>query len=161
LSTTVLPAANAEGAGVRAQPRVVELVRPAGVVEEPRGHQGNVDVAALLDGLAVVEALRHRELAGALLHEAGDPEQVLAAVPARHLRPDLVVRAACGRHGGIDIRLRPRRDGGDVGLVRRRDRRERRSPALDELAADEQAVLLAEVQDRARLRRGGVLQKGH
>ena len=105
LSTTVLPAASAgaifhasissgkfhgmtcaatpRARGLGAEPGVVELVGPAGVVEEPGRDERHVDVAALLDRLAVVEALGDGELAGALLHEPGDAEQVLAAVARR------------------------------------------------------------------------------
>ena len=133
LSTTVLPAASAgaifhasissgkfhgmtcaatpSGRGSAPRPGVVELVGPAGVVEEPRGDERDVDVARLLDRLAVVERLGDGELAGALLHEARDAEQVLAAVAAGHLRPD-----PCRRRGA-----RPRPRG------RRRPRSPRRS----------------------------------
>ena len=55
---------DAERARVRAEAGVVELVGPAGVVEEPRGDEGHVDVARLLDGLAVVEATRRRRARG-------------------------------------------------------------------------------------------------
>ena len=104
LSTTVLPAARAgaifqasissgkfqgmtwaatpSGRGSGPKPGVAELVGPAGVVEEVGGHQGDVDVAALADGLAVVDRLEHRQLAGPLLHQAGQPVQVLAPVAA-------------------------------------------------------------------------------
>ena len=79
LSTTVLPAASAgrdlprqhqqrevprdhlggdaERLRVRAEARVLELVGPAGVVEELRCRQRDVDIAGLLDRLAVVEGL--------------------------------------------------------------------------------------------------------
>ena len=49
---------DAERARVRAEARVLELVGPAGVVEEVRRDQRDVDVARLLDRLAVVEASR-------------------------------------------------------------------------------------------------------
>ncbi len=67
--------------------RVLELVGPAGVVEEVRGRERQVDVARLLDRLAAVQALEHRELAAALGQDARDPEQVLRALAARQLRP--------------------------------------------------------------------------
>jgi hypothetical protein len=67
---------------------VVELVGPARVVEEPGRHQRDVDVARLADRLAVVERLEHRQLAGALLQDAGDPEEVLAALPGRMFDQD-------------------------------------------------------------------------
>ena len=109
LSTTVLPVASAgaifhasissgkfhgmtwpatpSGRGFGAEARVVELVGPAGVVEEVRRGQRDVDVAGLLDRLAVVERLQDGELAGALLQEPGDAEQVLAAVGRRASAP--------------------------------------------------------------------------
>ena len=73
-------AGNAERS--RAPPRecVVELVRPAGVVEEVRRGQRHVDVARFADRLAAVERLDHRELARPLLQRARDPVQVLAAL---------------------------------------------------------------------------------
>src|SRR3712207_6917895 len=46
-------------------------------VEEVRRGQRDVDVAGLADRLAVVQRLQDGELAGALLQDAGDPEQVL------------------------------------------------------------------------------------
>ena len=60
--------------------RVLELVGPARVVEEVRGGERQVDVARLLDRLAAVERLEHRELARALLQQPRDPEQVLRAL---------------------------------------------------------------------------------
>ena len=105
LSTTVLPAASA-GASFQAsissgkfhgmicpatpsgprravRERVLELVGPARVVEEVRRGERQVDVARLLDRLAAVQRLEHGELAGALLEDARDPEQVLGALAAR------------------------------------------------------------------------------
>src|SRR5680860_1126299 len=75
--------------------RVIELVGPAGVVEEPSGDEGYVYVAALLDRLSVVEALGHGQFAGAFLNEAGNAEQVLAAVAAGEPGPGAHVGAAC------------------------------------------------------------------
>ena len=116
---------DAERARVRAEPGVVELVGPARVVEEPGGDERHVDVAALLDRLAVVEALGDRQLAGALLHEPRDAEQVLAAVGPAELRPGLVVGAAGGGDGGIHVFGRRGGDLGDVLLGGRRDAGER------------------------------------
>ena len=62
--------------------RVLELVRPAGVVPEVGRRERHVDVARLLDRLAGVHRLEDRELARALLEDPGDPEEVL-----RPLRP--------------------------------------------------------------------------
>jgi hypothetical protein len=49
---------------------VLQLVGPAGVVEEVRRGQRDVDVARLADRLAAVDRLDHRQLARALLDEA-------------------------------------------------------------------------------------------
>ena len=105
-STQVLPVANAgasfqaamrrgkfqgmtcpatpSGFGSGAKPGVSQLVGPAGVVEEMGRRQGDVDVAGLLDGFAVVEALQYGQLAGALLDDAGHPEDVLGPFLAGH-----------------------------------------------------------------------------
>ena len=82
---------------------VLELVGPAGVVEEVRGRERKVDVARLLDRLAAVQRLEHGELARALLQDARDPEQVLRALGARQRRP--AVRECCARRadGRVDL----------------------------------------------------------
>ena len=85
---------DAERSRGRTVARVRQLVGPARVVEEVRSRQRDVDVARLLDRLAVVEGLEHRELAAALLQDAGDPEEVLAAVAPAEPRPRAVVRLA-------------------------------------------------------------------
>ncbi len=59
--------------------RVVELVGPAGVVEEVRGGQRHVDVARLADRLAAVQRLDHRKLARPLLHRARNAINIFAA----------------------------------------------------------------------------------
>ena len=94
-----------ERPGIRAEAGVVELVGPAGVVEEVRGGQRDVDVARFADGLAVVERLDDGQLARALLDQSGDAKEVLRALRAGRLGPDLV-----------------------VGATRRRSRRGRRRP---------------------------------
>ena len=105
LSTTVLPQASAgaifhasmssgkfhgitwpatpSGCGVGPDPAHDELVGPARVVEEVGGDQRQVDVAGLADRLAVVDRLEHGQLAGPLLEQPGDAEQVLAPLGAR------------------------------------------------------------------------------
>ena len=117
-------AGDAERLGVRPEARVVELVGPARVVEEPGRHQRDVDVARLADRLAVVERLEHRQLAGALLQDAGDPEQVLAALPGRQLGPDLVVGLARRGHRAVDVGLAGLGDLGEHLLGRGADRLE-------------------------------------
>ena len=76
-------AGDAERLRVGAEAGVLELVGPAGVVEEVRGDQRDVDVARLPDRLAVVERLQHGQLAGALLDDPGDPVEVLGALARR------------------------------------------------------------------------------
>jgi hypothetical protein len=62
---------------------VAQLVGPAGVVEEVRGRQRDVDVAGLAQRLAAIERLADRQLSRALLDQSRDPEQVLAALAVR------------------------------------------------------------------------------
>ena len=52
-----------------------------------RGGQRHVDVAGLADRLAAVERLDDRQLPRALLDQARDPEQVLAALQRRQSGP--------------------------------------------------------------------------
>jgi len=141
-----------------AEPGVLQLVRPPGVVEEVRGDQRYVDVARLLDRLAVVDRLQHRELARALLDDPGDPVEVLRALGARELRPDLVVGLAGGLDGAVDVGGVRLGDLGEHLLGGRVDRLEGGAPAVDELAADEQAVGRLDVDDRARLGRRRVVE---
>ena len=84
---------DAERARVGPEPRVLELVGPAGVVEEVRGDQRDVDVARLLDRLAVVEGLEHGELARALL----DRGARCGRGTSRARRPRSSTRRACRR----------------------------------------------------------------
>src|SRR3712207_8674187 len=51
-------------------------LRPAGVVVEVPRHEGDVDVARLADGLAVVHALQHGEQARVALHVPREGVQV-------------------------------------------------------------------------------------
>ena len=73
-------AATPSGAACAAADPVGELVGPARVVEEVRRGQRHVHVARLAHRLAAVHRLDDRQLAGALLDQARDPEQVLAAL---------------------------------------------------------------------------------
>src|ERR1035438_6179774 len=134
-------ARNAERTRPRAEPGVLELVRPAGVVEKVRGGQRDVHVAGLPDGLAVVQAFQHSELAGPLLDGPGDPVQVLGPVPARHRTPGVLEGVAGRGHRAVHVRLarlshlgqrllRGRVQGAEMRTVGRRA----------ELPADEQAV---------------------
>ena len=152
-------AGHAQRLGIWPEARMVELVGPARVVEEPRGHQRDVDVARLADRLAVVERLEHGELAGAFLQDARDAVEILPALARRHLRPDPVVRAARGLHRAVDVGLAGLADLGEHLFGRGADRLERTAvDRVDELAVDEQAVGRLQVDDRARLRRRGVLE---
>ena len=82
---------------------VAQLVGPAGVVEEVRGGERDVDVARFAQRLAAVERLDHRQLARALLDEPRDPEQVLGPL-------------AVGQRGPPRLGGARRLDGrGDVG----------------------------------------------
>ena len=134
-----------ERAGTGAEPGVGELVGPARVVEEMRRGERDVHVPGLLDRLAVVQALQHRELAGALLDGAGDPVQVLGPLPAGHRAP------ACRRRfaGRATARSTSPARPGDLGqhLLGGRVQRLEVPPVggRDELAVDEQAVLAAMV----------------
>ena len=108
-----------ERARVRAEPGVVELVSPAGVVEEPGCDQRNVDVAALLDRFAVVEALRDGELPRAFLHQPRDAEEVLATVRTAQTRPGTVVGTTGRDNGQVHIFRVGVGDLGDWRLVGR------------------------------------------
>ena len=143
LSTTVLPIASAgasfhasissgkfhgmtwpddaERRDLPARGDVVELVGPAGVVEEMRGGHRHVEVARFLDRLAAVHRLGDGELAGAVLQQAGDAVDVLGALLARHLAPGGVEGLLGGGVGGIHIGGVGVGDLGELRLVGRVD----------------------------------------
>ncbi len=153
-------AGDAERLRVGAEPGPRELVGPPGVVEEVGGDERDVDVARLLDRLAVVDGLEHGELAGPLLDDPGDAVEVLPALGTRQLRPRREA-AAGGGHGAVDV------DGvrlGHVGedLLGRRAHGLEGRPArrVDELPADEQPVVGADVDDVTGLGRRGVVPRG-
>src|SRR5579884_3833073 len=139
--------------------RVLELVRPAGVVEEVRRRERQVDVARLLDRLAAVQRLEDGELPRALLQDARDPEQVLRALAAGQRRPSVVERVARRRDRALHVGGRRLADLGERLLARGRERRVRLR-RLDPLAADEQPVPLAQLHDFARLGRRRVRPAG-
>ena len=183
MSTTVLPAARAgaifqasissgkfqgmtcaatpSGRGVASGERVLELVRPAGVVPEVRGRERHVDVARLLDGLAAVERLEDRELAAALLEDARDAEQVLGALAPGQRAPVALGRLAARRSTAWSTSSTPARATSASGSsVAGSMRREPLAAARrDLLAADEQAVARLELDDVARLGRRRVLPR--
>ena len=137
------------GFGLPVRERVLELVRPARVVEEVRRREREVDVARLLDRLAAVQRLEHRELARALLEDARDPEEVLRALRAGQRRPAVRERARAPRRRRASTSASvPSPIDRERLLGRRRDRLVRLG-GLDPLAADEVAVALAQ---RARCR---------
>src|SRR5206468_5476097 len=102
---------------------VLELVRPAGVIEEVRCRQRQVYVARLADRLAAVQRLEHRELARPLLQEPRDPEEVLRPLGARERRPAVLVGVARGLNGELHLRLARLADLRERFLARRVDRR--------------------------------------
>jgi ParB family chromosome partitioning protein len=135
--------------------RVLELVGPAGVVEEMRRGERQVDVAGLLDRLAAVERLEDGELPGTLLEDARDAEEVLRALGAGKRRPAVGVCLARRGDCGVDVGRRGLADAREHLLVARRDRLVtlRR---LEPLAADVVAVPVSDVDDVAGLGRARV-----
>jgi hypothetical protein len=123
------------------------------------GDQRQVDVAALPDRLAVVDRLQHGQLPRPLLDEAGDAEQVLGPLPARHRPPRRLVGPAGGGHGPVDVGGAGRHHlgqhllgGGVHGLEGGA------LDGVDELAVDEQPVGGLDVDDRPGLGGGCVLE---
>ena len=139
--------------------RVLELVRPARVVEEVGRRERDVDVARLADRLAAVQRLEHGELARPLLEEARDSVEVLRALGAGQGRPAVLEGVARSLDGELYLfigglahlreRFLGRRADRRVGLLR-----------LEPLAADEEAVAVADGDDVARLGRALVLPAG-
>ena len=92
-------AGDADGPRPAVRERVLELVRPAGVVEEVRRGEREVDVARLLDRLAAVERLEDGELARALLQDARDRGRGISRARAGERRPAVRVGRAGGPNG--------------------------------------------------------------
>ena len=122
-------AATPSGRATRPGERVLELVRPAGVVPEVGRGERHVDVAALLDRLAGVHRFEDRELAAALLEDPGDPEQVLGPLPAGQVPHERVLGAARGADGLVDVGRRRAGDLGERLLGGRVDRRRTCAPS--------------------------------
>jgi hypothetical protein len=132
---------HAQGREPAARGDILELVRPAGVIEEMRGRHRHVEVARLADRLAVVHRLRDGEFARAILQQPRDAEEVLAALLARHLAPHGGLRTGRRSAGGVDIGRRAQCQLGQLLFVRRVDRVEvLAAGGRDELAADEEIV---------------------
>jgi hypothetical protein len=111
------------------------------MVEKVGGDQRQVDVAALADGLAAVEGFDDRQIAHFFLQEAGDAEEVFAALASGHPAPGFFVGAAGGSDRFVHVGARAPRDFGMLFPGGRIDRGE--IPAgggFDELAADEEVV---------------------
>ena len=152
---------DAERLGDAARERVLELVRPAGVVPEVGRRERHVDVARLLDRLAGVHRLEDGELARPLLEDPGDPEQVLRPLLAGQRAPRPAERASARPGPPCPCRRAVARatsaSGSSVaGLTVVKVWPSRRG---DVLAADEQPVALLERDDVARLGRRRVLPR--
>ena len=120
----------------------------------------DVDVAALLDGLARIHRFKDGELARALLQDPGDAEQVFGPFLAGEGAPRAALGTAGGANGlvGVDGRgtchvcedlFRGRVDRGEGAPVRCRNL----------TAVDEQAVAFLDRHDVARLRSGRVVPR--
>ena len=130
------------GSARRPRKAYVELVGPARVIEEVRGGERDVDVARLLDRLAAVHRLEHRELARLLLDQRARsdrctcrarPERASTSAsrtPPRRPRTAASTSAASASATSESICLGRGIDRGEVLLRARRD----------ELAADEELV---------------------
>ena len=154
-------AGDADRARLAVREGVLELVRPARVVEEVRGGERQVDVTRLADRLAAVERLEHGELARALLEDARDAEEVLRPLARRQRRPAVLERVARGLDGEIDILGARVGDLGERLFVPRRGAgRVLARARLDPLAADEESVAVLEADDLPRLGRLRVLERG-
>ena len=82
-------------------------LRPTGVVIEMARDEGNIDVAALADGLAVVHGFENGETAGMFLHLARESIEIAGALVAAERLPG-GQRLARGGDGGVHV--------GDVAL---------------------------------------------
>jgi hypothetical protein len=114
-----------------------------------------------LIGFAVVQALQHGQLTRPFLDEAGYPEDELRPFLAGHRAPDVLLGAAGGTDGSLDVGgpghadlgqhlLRGRALGLEVAAV----------DGIYELAVDEQPVRGPQVHDGPGLRGRGVWETG-
>ena len=179
LSTTVLPQASAgaifhasissgkfhgmtwpatPSGWVGAEAGVLELVGPAGVVEEVGRGERHVDVAGLLDRLAVVDRLEHGELAAALLDDARDPVEVLARARCRASGPRCVKARRAALTALSTSASSASAISASTSSVLGVMVLKRLAVPVDELAVDEQAVRRLDVDDRAGLGGRGVLE---
>src|SRR5664279_6292816 len=108
------------------------------MVEEVRRGQGDVDVARLLDGLAVVQRLQDGELPRALGQDARDTKEVLAALRAGKATPRPVESRTGGPHRRLNVGFAGLAHLGQDFLGSRVDGLEPRPvDGLDELTTDE------------------------
>jgi hypothetical protein len=155
-------AGHADRPGIVPEPRVLQLVRPSGVVEEVGGDERDVDVTGLADGLAVVDRLQHRQFAGALLDQAGDAEEILRPVGSPHRSPDPPVRLPGRRDGGVHIGRCRLGDlgqdllGGGVHCLAKTT-----INGVHEGAVDEEPIRGLDVHNRTGLRGGCVVEGRH
>ena len=151
--------ADADRLGIGPIAGVGQLVGPAGVVEEVRRHERQVDVAGFLDGLAVVDRLEDGQFAGSLLDRAGDAVQVLGPLGPRQPGPRSLGSTRRDDRG-VDVQGPGADHFGQHFLGGGVHRLERGAVArLDEAAADEEAVRRFDGDDVTRLGRGGVLPR--
>src|SRR5262249_5192718 len=148
-------ARDADGTRPAVREGVLELVRPAGVVEEVGRGERQVDVTRLLDRLAALERLEGGELAPPLPPQARDAEEGLRRRGAGEPRPAAGVRGAGGGDRASDLGRARLADGrkrllvaGSDGLVR--------LGRLEPLAVHEVAVAVGQVDDVARLGRARI-----
>ena len=148
---------HAERPGCCAGEGVVQLVGPAGVVEEVGRRQRDVHVAGLLDGLPAVEGLQHGELPRPLLQQPGDAIQVARTHAARRVPPVRLVGLAGRAHRPVDVlgpadgERRQRLAGGGV-----HGGRQLLAAGGHHLAADEQPVVVVQMHQVGALGRRGV-----
>ena len=138
---------------------ILQLVGPTCIIEEVVGGQWHVHITRLADRLAAVHGLDHRKLAGLLLQHPRDAEDVFATVFRRHVFPILVVGVAGGAHGLVHVGLARLGDAGDLFLGGGIDRVEVFARlGLDPLSADEELILLLELDVVAALGAGAYCQ---
>ena len=149
---------HAEGLRFAPGKSVVEFVRPPRVVEKVRGDERQVDITALADGFAAVEGFNHRKIAHLFLQEAGDAEEIFAALASRHFAPGLFVGAAGGLDRFVHIGRGALCDFGVLFFGGRIDRGEiftRRW--FDKFAADEEFVARLDFDVGVNFRSGRII----
>ena len=122
--------------------RILQLIRPAGVVEEMRGRHRHIEVARLADRLTAIKRFRHCKLPRSILQQPCQTIEILPALRPLQFRPRRKSFRRC-RVGRIDIRSVRHRDFRNLLLIPRADRIE---PLLrfrsHKLAVDENPVAI-------------------